>query len=293
MKNPTKKFLTLKKRNLTSKDQTLKVLAYHAVSDVETFQKQMDYLATNYNLISLEELQHFFATGEGLPEKPLMITFDDGDISIYEKVLPIVKKDKIPTVVFIVTELLDTNKPFWWNEIEHFLGKKKGNKKVWEVKEWRNDQRLIYLKTLRENNSRAPLTHKQLSTDQVKEMQKEGMIIANHSHTHPMLNQCTVKEIKEEIETSMSVLDRLGLESRVFAYPNGNFSKFTEEVLVEQGVKMGFLFDHKMNAGDTDPLRISRLIVNDSTPLWKLKFILSGWHSKILPVTKRIGKLVK
>lgn len=292
MKNPTT-HTAFKQRTLTSRDQTLKVLAYHAVSDVDNFQKQLNYLLANYNLIGLDELKHFFATGNGLPVNPLMLTFDDGDISIYEKVLPIIKKTKIPAIVFIVTELLDTDKPFWWNEIEHYLGKKKGNNKVWEVKEWRNGKRLTYLEKLRENNSRQPLSYVQLSSQQVKEMQKEGIIIANHSHTHPMFNQCSANEIRKEISTSRSILELLGLEGNVFAYPNGNFSGLAEEVMIEQGIQMAFLFDHKINKGKTDPLRISRLIVNDSTPLWKLKFILSGWHSKILPVTKRIGKLVR
>lgn len=56
---------------------------------------------------------------------------------------------------------------------------------------------------------------------------------------------------------------------------------------------MAFLFEHEINNGKFHPLRITRLAVNDNTPLWKLKQILSGWHTKILSLTRTLSKLRK
>lgn len=284
---------TEKRREHSDEMKNLKVLAYHAVSDVENFKNQLRYLKKQYNLVSLDQLIRFFHSNQELPEKPLLITFDDGDFTLYKNAFPILRKENIPAAVFVITELLNTTRPFWWNEIEFYLGEKEGNKKVWEVKEWPNQDRLAYLSTLRKNNSEALPSSRQLNSTEVAEMHKSGITIANHSHSHPMFNQCSEQEMEEEFRRSTEVLESLGLESKAFAYPNGNFSDSAEKILLKHRIKVAFLFDHKINKGKMHPLRISRLVVNDSTPLWKLKFILSGWHSRLLPLSRRLGKLVR
>jgi len=93
------------------------------------------------------------------------------------------------------------------------------------------------------------------------------------------------------MKNSVEFLKTNDFDHNIFAYPNGNFSSSSEKVLKSSNIKLAFLFDHKINFHLNDPLRISRLIVNDSTPLWKLKFILSGLHSKILPFTKKWARV--
>lgn len=287
----TKEMVNIPFPDLGSKK--LKVLAYHEISNIENFQNQINFLQNHYNLINIEQLRDFLSHNENLPEKPLLITSDDGDISVYQKAFPILKKKKIPVAVFVITELLNTTKPFWWDEIIYYLGEEKGNKKVWEVKEWTNHKRVKYLSSLRENRTQPEPSHRQLNSSEVLQMQKGGISICNHSHSHPMFNQCSKVEISEEMEESKKILDSLGLESSVFAYPNGNYSINAENLLLQNGVKMAFLFDHRINKGKINPLRISRLVVNDTTPMWKFKLIISGWHSLLLPMSRRIGKMIK
>lgn len=273
--------------------QKLRVLAYHEITDVPTFKKHLNFLQKHYNIVSLEQFKNFLDLKEKLPKNPLLITSDDGDISLYENAFPVLKKEGIPAAVFVITELLDTKSLFWWDEIVNYFGKESGNKKVWEVKEWPNHKRLEFLTSLREERDHLESPTRQLTSEQTLEMHKGGVSIANHSHSHPMFNQCSKEEIVEEMEKSICILESLGLESKIFAYPNGNYSIDAEKILVRNGVKAAFLFDHKINSGILHPMRISRLVVNDSTPLWKLRFILSGWHSRILPLTRKLGKLLK
>ena len=147
------------------------------------------------------------------------------------------------------------------------------------------------MEELRTLSAKPELTYEQLTTSQLKEMQAGGIIIANHSHTHPMFDKCTAEELDREMGISTEILKDLGFSHEIFAYPNGNYSEQSERAIKKYGIKQAFLFDHKINSGEINPLRISRLVVNDSTPLWKFKLILSGWHSKILPLTKALGKL--
>ena len=58
------------------------------------------------------------------------------------------------------------------------------------------------------------------------------------------------------------------------------------------GIRQAFLFDHKLNTLLDKPYRISRLSVNDTTPLWKFMLILKGWHSRIVPFRKMLHKFI-
>lgn len=255
------------------------VLTYHKFSNQQNFENQIEYLLHKYNL-----------SGE-FENNQLLVTADDGDPSFYHTAFPILKKHKIPAILFVVTGLIDTEKPFWWDEIEYYLGKQEGNKKVWEVKNWPNKRREMFIDDLRENSDKSKLQYKQLTKDQLREMQTAGIVIANHSHTHPMFDKCTRKELEVEMALSTKILKDLGFSSKIFAYPNGNYSEESESVLKEFGIKQAYLFDHKINTKNLNSLRISRLIVNDTTPMWKFKLILSGWHTRLLPFTRFMGKL--
>lgn len=262
------------------------VLTYHKVTNKLNFEKQIKYLSSNYEFISI-------LSGLIPSNHKLLLTADDGDPSFYHNAFPILKKFKIPAILFVITDLINTNKPFWWDEIEYYLNKEEGNKKVWEVKAWSNIKREEYLEHLRESSDKPEMQYVQLTTSQLREMQDAGIIIANHSHTHPMFDKCTLEELEKEMHRSTVILKGLNFSPNVFAYPNGNYSPEVEPVLKKYGINQTFLFDHKISTGVIDPLRISRLKINDNTPLWKLKLILSGWHSRILPFTKTIGKFYR
>jgi len=262
------------------------VLAYHKFNKSNRFHDQIKYLLGNYKI--LESISK-----NSNCDKNILITVDDGDPSFYYNAFPILKMFNISAILFVITELINTDKPFWWDEIEYYLDKEEGNKKVWEVKGWPNIKREEYLEHLRESSDKPEMKYVQLTTSQLREMQDAGIIIANHSHTHPMFDKCTLEELEREMHRSTMILKELNFTPNVFAYPNGNYSPEVETVLKKYGINQSFLFDHKINTGEIDPLRISRLKINDNTPLWKLKLILSGWHSSILPVTRALGKFYR
>lgn len=227
-------------------------------------------------------------------EKGVLVTADDGDISFYEHMFPLLKAYRLPAILFVITGLIDTRIPFWWDELHHLLGPEEGEKMVWEVKSWPNQKRLAYLQQLRDSSSKPPLEQQQLTTAQLQEIQAAGVIIANHSHTHPMFDQCTEAELRQEFSKSRQFFEERSLKGyELFAYPNGNHSPMAEKVAKEEGIEYAFLFDHKLPAKTFNPYRISRLSVTDQTSLNKLNFILSGWHSKALPLIKKAYKIIK
>ncbi|MCX2745199.1 polysaccharide deacetylase family protein [Mangrovivirga sp. M17] len=249
-----------------------KILAYHQFSAKNEFTKHLKLIKNRTDVL---------------------ITVDDGDLSFYENAFPLLRKYNIPSILFIIPSLIETDKPFWWDEYEYYSEKQGDKNELNWLKSIPNIERLSFLETLKQNSSKPIYKKKQLRVDQLLEMQDNGVIIANHSYSHPMFDQCTEDELREELSKTKDFFDRNNLNGfDIFAYPNGNYNDQAESILKEFGIKYAFLFDHKINGENHNPLRISRLSVNDSTPMAKFKFILSGWHSKLLPLIKAGHKLL-
>jgi poly-beta-1,6-N-acetyl-D-glucosamine N-deacetylase PgaB len=98
------------------------VLCYHDVRDdvrgyldkdqyavaTETLVTHLDWLvAEGYTFVTLDQVLAAQAGKESLPEKSVLLTFDDGYNSIYSRVFPLLQLYEAPAVVAIVTEWLD------------------------------------------------------------------------------------------------------------------------------------------------------------------------------------------
>jgi peptidoglycan/xylan/chitin deacetylase (PgdA/CDA1 family) len=88
---------------------------------------EFDYLcgtlkALGYKTITLLEMLSYLDSGKKLPEKPVILTSDDGYYSIYAYALPILKKYNYRMTVFLATGLIgNTNEDRHLNEFD--LGK--------------------------------------------------------------------------------------------------------------------------------------------------------------------------
>jgi poly-beta-1,6-N-acetyl-D-glucosamine N-deacetylase len=266
------------------KNRRLRVLAYHTVPDPKAFEKQINYLKSNFTIISIEDLRNHLFKNKSLPEYPVLITFDDGDISVKENGLPLLKKHKLPSVMFVITSLVDTNKMFWCRQVEHVLQENgssynQARAKVIELKNSKNYKRVEFVNSLRVVKS------PQLKKEDLLRMEVEGMFVANHTHTHPMIDNCNIEEVKEELYLSRICFENWGLNGySVFAYPNGNWDTKNEELLKKEKIKMAFLFDHNINKIKINPMRISRLRVDADQHIDEFKVKVSGLHTKLMKI---------
>ena len=93
------------------------ILIYHRVGDnrypttnvsTEAFSEQMAWLmANNYHVIPLADLVTLLKNKINLQPKTVVITFDDGYLSVYENAWPILKSFGYPFSVFLYTEGLE------------------------------------------------------------------------------------------------------------------------------------------------------------------------------------------
>src|SRR5260221_1331983 len=74
---------------------------------VADFRWQLQYLKDQViTLVSMDQLKAYWFEGNPLPAKAVLLTFDDGFRSIYEKAYPVVKEFGYPGVLFLYTDFV-------------------------------------------------------------------------------------------------------------------------------------------------------------------------------------------
>lgn len=74
-----------------------------------TFEKQMQWLADKgYVTMTLDELTSALRGDAWLPEKPVVITFDDNNLSQYDLALPVLEKHGQKAVFYLIAKYLDS-----------------------------------------------------------------------------------------------------------------------------------------------------------------------------------------
>ncbi len=84
--------------------------------DVSLFKKQIAFFKENFDPITIEDLIDHYDRGTKLPERPLLLTFDDGYIDHFTTAFPILQENGmqgsffIPGKTFTENVMLDVNK---------------------------------------------------------------------------------------------------------------------------------------------------------------------------------------
>ncbi|MBP0451621.1 polysaccharide deacetylase family protein [Kitasatospora sp. RG8] len=271
----------------------LAVLAYHGIDDPRTFALQMDRLVRVARPVSLARVEQAVTSGRPLPHRSVLVTFDDGDRTVLTEGLPVLARLGIPAAAFVVTELIDGDRPFWGSEAA-FLAAHGGTARalastapgevVRRMKRLPDTDRRTALAELRESARAGAPRQEQLTRQDLLTLRRSGVAIGNHTAGHPCLDHCDDDTVQDEITRAHRDLTGWleGEEPTAFAYPNGNVDHRADPVLRRLGYRTGFLFDHRHDRlMPRRPLRISRLRVNSTTGRDRFDTILSGLHPAV------------
>jgi peptidoglycan/xylan/chitin deacetylase (PgdA/CDA1 family) len=267
----------------------LVVLAYHDVADEDLFRTHIEYLKSTMRPVSMNQvLTGLRGDTTALPSSAVLITFDDANRTIYDRALPILSSLDVPAVAFVVAGHLDSDRPFWWEEVRQLITRGAHVPEVSpnidlslrNLKNMPDPERRRVVRALRRSLPDGRMTVQHLRSPELSALEAGGVSVGNHTFTHPLLNRCSERRVRSEIERSHRVLvAALGHEPRAFAYPNGNYDPRAAEVIKGLGYEAAFLFDHRVaHFPPEDVFRISRVRVNSTTPLNRFKLIMSGLH---------------
>lgn len=202
-------------------EASVPILSYHQVSEEDDlysvtasqFAEQMEYLAgKGYHAISLEELFNFYEGKGTLPNKPIIITFDDGYEDNFLTALPIMEKYNMKGTVFIVPNLVNTPDYLSW--------------------------------------------------PQISAMQERNTEIGSHTMNHIGLGEVAPEEQRREIFDSKIVLEQHSNKAiKFFAYPYGQFTAITQQLLHEAGYVGATSGIPGLNNKTTDAYALKRINV--------------------------------
>lgn len=215
------------------KKGNFRILLYHSIDNsdlakdkmglavpVKTFYKQMKYLKENeFFVMGLPELVGRITEELLIPEKSIVITFDDGFRSVLTNALPILKEFGFTAALFVNIYFLERKLPesLYWHD--------------WQTLNWKDIQ----------------LLH------------EAGMAIGSHAFTHRKLTKLSDGELKKEIVESKELIEKnIDSKVFTFSYPNGAFNNKVKKFLKNYNFCCACSSIEGLNNSHTDILSLRR-----------------------------------
>ncbi len=112
-------------------EKGIPILMYHSIStnpqnnlcvSEEQFNAEMEWLhSQNYYTLSMDEYCEALLNGASIPEKSVLITFDDGYLDNYKAGWPILKKYDFVGTFFIITSTVDTSSGMTMDQLKELV----------------------------------------------------------------------------------------------------------------------------------------------------------------------------
>ncbi len=273
------------------------VINFHAIYDYHWMDGIFSLLKRLYKIVPLSELESFYYEG-GRLKNAGHITFDDGDISFYNIVYPLLKKHNIPVSIYVSPKAAKERINFWFQEIREYDDHKlmsvinsniKFSKDTKEAKSIRAilkslplNQILAILEQYRCETNTSVKPPMNMTINQLRELDASDLVtIGAHTLNHPILKNESNKECETEIKNSIEGLSEiLNKEITCFAYPNGSpgldFDHREINILKDNNIKTAFSTENKALSKNDNPLSIPRNGISYGSKSFVFIKLLSG-----------------
>jgi peptidoglycan/xylan/chitin deacetylase (PgdA/CDA1 family) len=223
-----------------TRTRTVPILAYHSLSrhssapfrrfvlDPALFEDHLAFLASQgWRTSTVGELAARRAGGGSIPDRTVVITFDDGFADFHAHALPALERHRMTATLFVITGYV-------------------GGTSEWMRPDGEGDRPI-------------------LSWEQLDDVVRYGIECASHTHTHPQLDVLPALRVRAELTRSRRLLeDRLAVPVESFAYPYGYHSAAVRAAVAEAGYRSACAVADQMS-GDDDRFALPRLTVTAGT----------------------------
>lgn len=163
--------------------------------------------------------------GSRLPERPVVLTFDDGFADFHRQALPLLRQYGFTATVFVTTGWIADAGP-------HAAGRRPAPMLCWT---------------------------------QIREAAAAGVEIGAHSHAHPQLDQITQSRLRDELRGSKALLeDGIGRAVPSLAYPFGYSNARVRQAVRAAGYGHACAVANAVAGPAQDRLTLPRLTVRAS-----------------------------
>lgn len=223
--------------------QPIPILLYHTIGEncaptyrrwlvkPREFDAQLQALSERgYRPMTVADLAHLRRSGQPVPPRTCLITFDDGLADFAEGAMPVLAARNVPATLYVVSGLV-------------------GGKARWLADLGEGERPMLDWADLRD-------------------LAAAGIEIGAHTVSHPELDTLSRMRASHEIRDSKKTLeDGLGRAVTTFAYPHGYASPTTRRIAEEAGYHAACRVRHALSDGTEDLFALSRIIVtSEETP---------------------------
>lgn len=245
------------------------ILTYHRVTEAvpgvpfptinvtpATLRTQLTSLKrAGFQFESLSKVLDAQAAGQSLPERTVVVTFDDIFDNVFQNAWPLLQELNIPATCFISTAFIDAQQPFlfdpWAQEYKEQI----------PVESW-----------------------KPVTTEHLQSMVDSGLVeLGAHTHTHQDFRQ-SPEEFVADLKTGIQELEtRFGVSELTFSFPYGSPRMgFCNSALMKAvknaGLRCGLSTESRTNRISTSPFGWGRFhVFEEDTPL-SLAGKLDGYY---------------
>lgn len=292
----------------------LRILTYHRIAEYDmyspmtnvsttpdAFAEQMRFLHGHYSVVGVEEVLQAIHGGTQLRDDAVLITFDDAYRDFKDVALPILKKYGFPATLFVPTAYPgNPHLTFWWDRIKAALMTTAqlqvdafGTLYPLHTSEERYRCYLQVLAKIERTpheeameivdalcNSLREYTaakNEVLSWDELRNLAAEGISIAPHTRTHPIMTKISPERVREEVRGSRKDVEQhIGNAPPVFAFPSGKTDGTVVDILRQEGFQMAFTtLDGHNDMPPAEPLRLCRTNIFPATtmPIFRLRLL--------------------
>lgn len=265
----------------------------------ETFKRHMEFLRRKFYPLTLAEFMDHMESGKRFPTGACLVTFDDGWLDNHDYALPILRDLQVPAVVFVATDYIGSDRPFWQEHLGHLLyetsrrGLSADVRRAYQIDLLVSDDDSKLRKAVAATVDRfraesydsiegliQALRQALVASDpqkfvqppdrfmdweNVRALAQNGITIASHTRTHRALPRLEASVVKSELAESRRVVaDKVGHDVPAFAYPGGFRDDIVRQAAIDCGYRLAFTTEAAPACATGDRWLIPRVNMHES-----------------------------
>jgi peptidoglycan/xylan/chitin deacetylase (PgdA/CDA1 family) len=243
--------------------------------------------------LSVSEIVDCLDKKKQLPAGAVAVTFDDGFADNYTHAFPVLRTRRIPACVFLSTDYIGSDRPYWFEAIagllmaapvrsvklpslghalpradEHAIRREDIRLALSELKRMPDEVRRSSLGALGLQmhgpaDARVGEGAHAMNWSQVREMAQAGVEFGSHGASHAVLSRLDATDLARELTDSKLTIERAtGAPVTAIAYPVGGEDSIGDRVVAaarDAGYRVGFTYERGTNSADPpDRMRLAR-----------------------------------
>jgi peptidoglycan/xylan/chitin deacetylase (PgdA/CDA1 family) len=258
------------------------ILMYHSVLDDPSrvadslggmihpravFEGQMELIAREFNPVTLDQVARFVRAEQDLPERPVVVTFDDGYVDNYAMAMPILDRAGVPATFYVTVDCVQNRRLPWPSRLRFSF--RTTSKKTWTDaagKVWnlvsQHERDLAYLVVCDQVASLAGEAQESrvrqiesdvdarlpndagrlmMTWDQIQTLAQHEHIVGSHTMTHPNMAHVSIEEARREfVESKQQMEAHIKAKVSHFSYPCPALSPNWTEQTAEECRRAGY-----------------------------------------------------